>query len=57
MRPKLDVTINLPQFARLQRLRLDPQKEAQGMLNRIKLVLELVRKGETKAFAAEIAPI
>ena len=28
MRPKLDITINLPQFARLQRLRLDPQKEA-----------------------------
>ena len=57
LKPKLDITINLPQFARLQRLRLDPQKEANTMITRIKQALEMLKRDDTAGFEREIAPL
>jgi len=48
------VKITIPDLARLQRLRLDSQREVPGMMTKIKELLELAKKDNHAAFAHEV---
>lgn len=50
----LSVKITIPELARLQRLRLDSQREVPGMITRVRQMLELARKDDHAAFAQDV---